>query len=112
MSAAAKSPRCISCGCTETNACLVVMSGQTQRCAWILVDRRRGEGLCSACATLPQLLYAVLARIRQDGMGVRELADHIGKSPTQVRHALEFLRPLGLVTVDGSYIWRAAKRRT
>src|SRR4051794_16620808 len=90
------SPRCISCGCTEDRACLVAVNGgQLQGCAWIIVDRAKGEGLCSACATLPQLVYAVLPSANDRapqlrdlspdlaagaGITMRELADFLNRS--------------------------------
>jgi DNA-binding transcriptional ArsR family regulator len=99
----ARSPRCISCGCTEDRACLVSVAGQLQGCAWILVDRLKGEGLCSACATLPQLLFALLepddplGLTSSYGRTVSELAELTTTSPGRIRRALAQLEMKGLV---------------
>jgi hypothetical protein len=96
---------------------MVSVGGQLQGCAWILKDPQQG-GLCSACATLPQLVFAILApedplsAIPRAGEGttVRELADWTTRSTAQIRRALARLESRGLAErggqlVDGSIEW-------
>ena len=42
---------CINCGCTDSQAC---PSG----CAWVWVDRKKGEGLCTSCEDDPPAVRA------------------------------------------------------
>lgn len=91
-------PRCISCGCTESRACLVTHWGKLQGCSWILLDNKRKEGLCSACATVPQMAYAMLARAQ--GFTIESLSHCIGRSKARVKRALEQLERRGLAEAD------------
>jgi hypothetical protein len=88
-------PRCITCACTEARACLVSYGGQTRGCAWILVDRANGEGLCSACASPEQLVYGCL-RDSGGGLSVSQLAEYTGCASTRIRRALRRLESKGL----------------
>jgi hypothetical protein len=36
---------CLGCGCTDSQACAL-------GCSWILVDKRRGIGVCSGCSVV------------------------------------------------------------
>lgn len=90
-------PRCLSCGCTEFSACMVVAGGQVQGCAWVLVDNKRLVGLCSACATTQQLVWAVL-EANPVRLPVSDIAFLSGRHPTSVGHALRKLEQLKLAT--------------
>lgn len=101
--------RCMSCGCTEARACPVRRNGVVQGCAWVLLDRAKGRGLCSACATLPQLLFALLpladplgseGALRAFGVTVRELAEYTGRTRRQLRRVLRDMRGRGLATSE------------
>ena len=104
-----KQSRCISCGCTDARACHTAHG----TCGWTLVDRKKGEGVCSACATLAQNLFAILApedvaamhpRAGQ-GLRVAELAMLLGKSGSRIREALNAMRAHGLATADTRHRW-------
>lgn len=43
---AAGESTCLGCGCTDSAAC-------AGGCTWVLVDPRRGIGVCSACEVRP-----------------------------------------------------------
>ena len=97
--------RCISCGCTESRACLVVRNGEMQGCAWVLLDRTKHEGLCSACASLEQLLYALLqpsdplesnGTLRPIGLTTAELSAHTGQPKQMIGRRLRAMRERGL----------------
>jgi len=42
MKDAPKECKCILCGCTDSHACV-------GGCSWVVVDRIKGVGVCSAC---------------------------------------------------------------
>lgn len=41
---------CISCGCSEHDACAIRVRGFTVGCSWVVKDRAAGVGVCSAQA--------------------------------------------------------------
>lgn len=96
--------RCISCGCTEDQACTVIMNGAPTGCAWVLLDREKAQGLCSACATAEQLCYAVLqpadplelAPLSGQPASSAELALILGVPVRRIRRALLTLEVNGL----------------
>lgn len=102
--------RCISCGCTDDEACIVRIPGQMlpTTCAWILVDRRKGEGLCSACATVEQRCFALLQSV--DPLELQPLAGQptssaelaliTGEPVRRIRRALRTLERRGLAVPD------------
>lgn len=97
-------PRCIRCGCTEDRACPVHVAGMPSSCVWVMVDRRRRVGLCSACATATELVFTFLPPARNaDGsadLGVTAalLADFLTLPASTVRRALQLLELRGLAT--------------
>ncbi len=46
---AAGEATCLGCGCTDSRAC-------DGGCGWVLVDRRRGIGVCTACEVVSRPL--------------------------------------------------------
>jgi hypothetical protein len=101
-------PRCISCGCTEAQACLVMHWGELQGCSWILLDNKRKEGLCSACATPAQLAYRMLTLAQ--GFTVESLSACIGRSRPVVRRALRQLEKRGLAKNNRQLgIWQSVR---
>jgi hypothetical protein len=50
---------CRCCGCSDAAAC-------PQGCAWVLVDREKGRGICSSCdPLLQQAIQLLLQRARR-----------------------------------------------
>ena len=100
--------RCISCGCTEDQACTVIMNGEPTGCAWVLLDREKAQGLCSACATVEQLCYAVLqpadplelAPLSGQPASSAELSLILGYPVAHIRRALRHLEHVGLAVAD------------
>lgn len=104
--------QCISCGCTDDHAC----STSTGPCWWVIVERDRGTGLCSGCATLEQLLVRVLPleRDNPDGATVREIAEHLGRRRDAVWEALlrlerKQLAERGGVLTSRAQVWYRAE---
>ena len=57
-----KEAKCIFCGCTDSKAC-------KGGCYWVIVDRKRGIGVCSQCAL----------KIMQDPDKLKEVMNKDGK---------------------------------
>lgn len=105
-------PRCLTCGCTDYNACIT----STGECWWILVDREHGRGICSACGTVAQMVAALVHHVAATsggagGVTIRELSELTGASMPRVFRALDDLEGRGVVErvgrrENGADIWR------
>lgn len=74
---------CLGCGCTDETPCIV----DGQPCAWVSMDPRTNQGLCTACNALP--FEELLARIELQQQA-RELAVAMAApsyAPRRERHA-------------------------
>ena len=71
---------CIGCGCTEFEPCQIMNKrrGMAYGCAWVVVDRRAGIGVCST-----QKCRAELPRWDR---GDRKLSDQAKKRSTEKAH--------------------------
>lgn len=96
-------PRCVRCGCTQSRACPVETAEGRRGCTWVLLDLRRRAGLCSACATSVELVFAHLPSLDDDedragGITASVLAGYLGEPVSTVRKALAELEERGLAT--------------
>jgi hypothetical protein len=88
------------CGCTEQAACAVDYGGLAQGCSWVFVDRRRGLGRCSACASLEELLAVFLGVSVAAAYTAPDLAEFFNRPLDRIRAALLRLEERELVARD------------
>ena len=101
--------RCIRCGCTEDRACPVANGDGSIGCSWVMADLHRRVGLCTACASSVELVFATLPPLDPDpaeeaqGTDAATIAGWLDRPVSTVRKALSELAAHGLaLPVDQS----------